>query len=119
MGWSIGFDSQWQRDIGYGVPAYCDYPRCNEKIDRGLDYVCCGAEPYGGDGCGLYFCEKHHQHWLRQEGGACYRCANYKPPFTPKPEHPEWLQFKATDPSWATWRRIEKRKRKAAAKPNI
>ena len=27
MGWSIGFDSKWNRDIGYGVPATCDYPR--------------------------------------------------------------------------------------------
>jgi hypothetical protein len=55
MGWSIGYDSKWQRDIGYGVPGVCDDPACAEKIDRGLSYVC-GGEPYGGDeGCGLYF----------------------------------------------------------------
>ena len=48
MGWSIGYDSNWDRDIGYGVPAYCDHPDCNEEIDRGLSYVC-GGEPYGGD----------------------------------------------------------------------
>ncbi|HEV7521417.1 MAG TPA: hypothetical protein VGP89_09990, partial [Candidatus Angelobacter sp.] len=59
MGWSLGFDSNWQRDIGYGVPAYCDHPKCNKKIDRGLSYVC-GGEPYGGElGCGLYFCSEH------------------------------------------------------------
>lgn len=23
MGWSIGFDSNWNRDVGYGVPATC------------------------------------------------------------------------------------------------
>jgi len=52
MGWSIGFDSRWNRDIGYGVPAYCDHPKCNEEIDRGLAYVCCGEQPYGGEhGC--------------------------------------------------------------------
>src|SRR4051812_7048849 len=27
MGWSIGYDSNWQRDIGYGVPAFCDHPQ--------------------------------------------------------------------------------------------
>lgn len=59
MSWAIGFDEKWQRDIGYGVPAYCDHPGCKAEIDRGLPYVC-GGEPYGGsNGCGLYFCEKH------------------------------------------------------------
>ena len=56
MSWSIGFDSNWNRDIGYGVPAYCDNPKCNKEIDRGLSYVC-GGEAFGGEkGCGLYFC---------------------------------------------------------------
>ena len=55
MGWSLGYDSNWNRDIGYGVPAYCDHPYCNEEIDRGLSYVC-GDALYGGDrGCGLFF----------------------------------------------------------------
>lgn len=59
MGWSIGYDSKWKRDIGYGVPASCDYPGCDAEIDRGLSYVC-GGEPYGGEvGCGLYFCAAH------------------------------------------------------------
>lgn len=56
MGWAIGYDAQWQRDIGYGVTAYCDHPRCNKTIDRGLSYVC-GGEPYGGErGCGITRC---------------------------------------------------------------
>jgi hypothetical protein len=55
MSWALGFDGNWNRDIGYGVPSYCDHPKCSAKIDRGLAYVCCGQEPYGGDGCGLYF----------------------------------------------------------------
>ena len=40
MGWAIGYDGRWERDIGYGVPAVCDHPDCNVRIDRGLDYVC-------------------------------------------------------------------------------
>lgn len=105
MGWSCGWDSNWNRDIGYGVPALCDHPRCNAKIDRGLSYVCCGQEPYGGygepgGGCGLYFCGEH--------GGAdgkCPRCRNRKPPYkNPKPDVKEWLEWKLTDESWAEWR---------------
>lgn len=108
MGWAIGFDDRWARDIGYGVPAYCDHPGCEQKIDRGLSYVC-GGEPYGGDhGCGLYFCSAHlfHHQFRGTQNGAffCKRCITYKPPYKPKPEHPEWLEHKATDPSWAEWR---------------
>lgn len=100
MGWSLGWDNRWKRDIGYGVPAFCDHPKCNAQIDRGLGFVCCAQEPYGGEhGCGLYFCGKH--------GGfdhKCPRCRNYKPPYNAKPDHPEWITHKLTDPSWAEWR---------------
>ncbi|SDV47941.1 hypothetical protein [Chitinasiproducens palmae] len=100
MGWSIGFDSNWQRDIGYGVPAQCDHPECNERIDRGLAYVC-GGEPYGGDdGCGLYFCASH----LRWRRNLCEQCVAGKAAFAAKPDVAEWLQHKLTDPSWADWR---------------
>lgn len=101
MGWSIGFDSNWDRDIGYGVPAYCDHPDCNEEIDRGLAYVCCHQEPYGGDeGCGLYFCPEHRTGW----DGKCERCEKGRKPFKPKPEHPTWMLHVITDESWAQWR---------------
>jgi hypothetical protein len=100
MGWSIGYDSTWDRDIGYGVPACCDHPKCAAEIDRGLSYVCCDSEPYGGAGCGLYFCAAH-----RDSTGKCPRCAAYKPPYKhPKPDHPEWIAHKLHDPSWAQWR---------------
>jgi hypothetical protein len=101
VGWAIGYDDHWQRWIGYGVIAWCDFPRCNEVIDRGLVYVCCDQQPYGGErGCGLYFCDKHHNRvWER-----CSRCANYRPPFKPKPEHPDWINHLLTDESWAEWR---------------
>ena len=98
MGWSAGYDSHWERDIGYGVPAFCDHPRCSAEIDRGLAYVCCDEQPYGGArGCGLYFCGKH----LREQ---CARCRNYKPPYAAKPDHPTWIHHKLTDESWAQWR---------------
>lgn len=111
MGWSIGFDSNWQRDIGYGVPAYCDHPDCNEEIDRGLSYVC-GGGPYGESlsdtdivGCGLFFCGKH-----LNGSSLCERCATLvdgkiNEPFPAKPDHPEWIHFKLTDRSWKRWRK--------------
>ena len=103
MGWSIGYDATWQRDIGYGVPATCDFPGCGAEIDRGLSYVC-GCEPYGGDdGCGLYFCFKH----LSYRGAKpqqCSRCINYRQPFKATPDVVEWINHKLTDESWARWR---------------
>lgn len=102
MGWSVGYDEKWKRDIGYGVPSICDHPDCDAEIDRGLAYVCKDSEPYGGDGCGLYFCDKHRA-WL-----GCERCELDQPPFTPKPDTREWVEHKMTDPSWATWREENK-----------
>lgn len=104
MSWAVGFDTTWNRDIGYGVPAWCDHPKCHRKIDRGLAHVC-GGEPYGGDkGCGLYFCSRH-LYYRRPEGPFCFRCSNYKPPYRRiKPDHPEWIRWKLTDESWAGWR---------------
>lgn len=105
MGWAVGFDTNWSRDIGYGVPAWCDHPDCNEVIDRGLSYVCAGQQPYGGDnGCGLYFCETHRGFWNDENELTCERCATGDKPFDAKPDHPKWLKHKATDPSWAAWR---------------
>lgn len=105
MGWAVGYDTTWNRDIGYGVPAYCDHPDCNEEINRGLGYVC-GGQPYGGDlGCGLYFCGEH-----LMADSLCERCSEEDEPhpFEPKPDHPDWVNHKATDPSWAEWRAAQK-----------
>jgi len=99
MSWACGFDSRWNRDVGYGVPATCDHPGCDAGIDRGLSYVCGGA-PYGGEcGCGLFFCEEH-----RSAEGLCGRCEKNKPPFSPSPDTSEWSEWKLTDESWAQWR---------------
>jgi len=102
MGWSIGYDEHHQRDVGYGVPAYCDHPGCNAEIDRGLSYVC-GGEPYGGDeGCGLHFCGDHLSGLDQYQRCEC--CAAGKPQFPAKPDHPDWMRWKLADASWAEWR---------------
>jgi hypothetical protein len=102
MSWAVGYDNKWKRDIGYGVPAFCDHPGCGEEIDRGLAHVC-GGEPYGGEhGCGLYFCGKHLHHY--NEGRVCEQCGTGGDPFTPTPEHPDWIKHKLTDGSWQEWR---------------
>jgi hypothetical protein len=108
MGWSIGYDSNWKRDIGYGVPCQCDLPGCSEQIDRGLAYVC-GTHPRGGSrGCGLYFCPEHLK-YRRIEGEyiqlcpRCYRRPGLKA-YDPKPDIPLWINHKLKDPSWAEWR---------------
>jgi hypothetical protein len=99
MGWAIGYDESWKRDIGYGVPAKCDYPGCGADIDRGLGYVC-GGEPYGGaEGCGLFFCGKH-----RSGAGLCCQCQKGTEPFEATPDTLEWIQWKLTHESWQTWR---------------
>jgi len=140
MGWSIGYDPKWTRDIGYGVPAVCDHPDCNSEIDRGLSYVC-GGEPYGGDnGCGLYFCSKHLGYALNDNDDedeeddtpeygpqTCERCGpgSGLPDFKAKPDVLEWITHKLTDESWGDWRRENPneveylRQRVAAAVPRL
>ena len=111
MSWAIGFDTRWNRDIGYGVPAICDHPDCNEEIDRGLSYVC-GSDPYGGDhGCGLYFCSKHLSGGIEDPTDnrwkdLCERCADEESEewFDAKPDTAEWMRWKLRDWSWQQWR---------------
>lgn len=104
MGWSIGYDERWHRDIGYGVPAICDHPGCHIRINRGLGHVC-GGEPFGGeDGCGLFFCEDH-RHFSKDGTSLCERCCAESEPFDAKPDPKEWMRHKLSDPSWAEWRK--------------
>ena len=103
MSWAVGFDSKWNRDIGYGVPAMCDHPGCEKEIDRGLAHVCADEQPYGGDdGCGLYFCDEHLV--STDKGYMCNPCAEGGDSFDPTPDVEQWVNHKATDPSWAEWR---------------
>ena len=101
MGYAVGFSPKWNRDIGYGVPAVCEQPECNAEIDRGFGYLC-GEAPYGSHGCGLYFCGEHLHLGLVPQ---CERCIAGQPPFDPKPDTEEWVNWKLTDPSWEQWRR--------------
>jgi hypothetical protein len=103
MGWSLGYDESWSRDVGYGVPSICDQPECGAKIDRGLSYAC-GGEPFGGEfGCGLFFC-LDHIYDCAGKTNVCARCAAGQPPYDPKPDTREWIEWKLTDESWAQWR---------------
>lgn len=50
-------------------------------------------QPYGGDdGCGLYFCCEHRRF-------VCDHDDHFA-----KPDHPDWIKHKLTDPSWEEWR---------------
>lgn len=113
MSWAIGYSGG--RDIGYGVPATCDYPTCKKKIDRGLSY-CCGGY-FSDSGCGLYFCSKHRGYepdpqqiedgvdpddadWIE----LCERCVAGEQSFNPKPDRPVWIRWKLKHRSWKQWR---------------
>ena len=123
MSWAIGYDRNWKRDVGYGVPAKCDHPDCDAQIHRGMAYVC-GNDVYGGEhGCGLFFCETHQTFAYTPEGyellddagndlpWMCERCVERHEhpdrevdPFDAKPDVPEWINWKLTDESWQEWR---------------
>lgn len=114
--YSIGHD----RHGGYGVPAFCEHPDCNEEIDRGISFAC-GGQPFSELGCDRYFCSKHRQYknWDEEKGqwcnhkddceceGAeiCDRCATDKAPFDYKNEHPDWVKHVLKHESWAEWRK--------------
>lgn len=114
--YSIGHD----RFGGYGVPAYCEQPGCNEEIDRGMSYAC-GGEPFSEYGCDRYFCSEHlhytyfdpeeddgrckHEYDCECETAeVCERCRDADVSFDYKPEHPEWMEHLVKDESWEKWR---------------
>jgi hypothetical protein len=108
---------------GYGVPAVCEYPACEEEIDRGMAFAC-GGEPFSEYGCDRYFCGNHRTYAGFDEEGllcgcdqdvdggctctvveVCERCAKGEPAFDYKPEHPDWVRHILKDRSWKTWRK--------------
>lgn len=120
MGYQV-YDISGDRFGGYGVPAYCEHPDCNEEIDRGVSFAC-GGEPFSEFGCDLYFCGKHRKYTCFKTDGdggmcdheedcecegkeVCERCAEGKEPFPEKPEHPDWVRHLLTDESWGEWRK--------------
>lgn len=104
MGWAVGYDSNWKRDIGYGVPCTCDHPDCNAKIHRGLAHRC--GSIHNDEGCGLHFCGSHLYVGVEgKEDQVCERCRDDKEPFEPKPDVLEWIFWKLKDASWERWRK--------------
>lgn len=102
MSWAVGYDESWKRDIGYGVPAFCDYPGCEKEINRGLGYVCCGDEPYGGEhGCGRFFCADHE---CAKWNGDDRVCGHAGIEDHISDDHPDWINYKLTDITWKAWR---------------
>lgn len=111
------------RFAGYGVPAICEYPKCNEEIDRGVSYAC-GGEPNSEYGCDRYFCSKHlnYTYYNPSTGKkcrhkkdcecdfieVCEKCEKNKDPFPYKYEHIDWIKHILTDESWEDWREEEK-----------
>lgn len=89
MGYSIGWDSKWKRDIGYGVPAYCDHTGCNEEIDRGMGFQCESEEC----GCKKFYCSTHR-----------YLTDQHTHEAPPARWHPDWRNHVLTDESWQKWR---------------
>jgi hypothetical protein len=105
------------RWAGYGVPAVCDMPDCETKINRGMGYRCehvykeaffrkgerVDIEDDWDEerveehpGCELHFCEEHLYDHDKHEG------------VEPKPDTDEWVAWMLTDPSWGQWRRENK-----------
>lgn len=101
------------RHRGYGVPAECDHPECDAKIDRGLTYMCGDGHV---DSCELFFCMEHKSNVIEDGDDSaawvCERCFNDWTPFEPKPDVWEWTNHVLTDESWATWRAEEPEWRK-------
>lgn len=106
MSWAVGFDSTWERDIGYGVPAYCGHEGCGKEINRGLGYVCCGSEPYGGEhGCGRFFCSEHEMPAWNDDGeGEEWCVCGHSNKDYISTDLPDWVSLKLTDESWQPWR---------------
>lgn len=104
MSWAVG-EGKDGRDVGYGVPAFCDHPDCNEKINRGLSHVCGMINTEGEDrGCGLHFCTAHLL-YSPKYGQLCERCyPRQRRSWLRKPDHAEWIKHKLTDESWKRWR---------------
>ena len=86
MGYSVYWMyGRWQ---GYGVTAYCDYPGCNEIIDRGMGYTHEEAKEDNN-----VFCCNNHQHEPLESFEIDY-----------DRECKEWLEWILSHESWDIWR---------------
>lgn len=92
MGWSGPTPNAEGRMIGYAVEATCDDPDCEEKIDRGLAYVC--GDMHDGDehSCGMYFCYSHLYMGVGLPNQMCGPCADRY-----REENPEIIEAAIAD----------------------
>lgn len=110
------------RDCGYGVPAVCEQPDCNEEIDRGMAY-CCGGAPDSEHGCNMYFCAAHLYFGAPFEDGSTHQVCEicflnrkldaidpdggwklHAATYPEKPDVEEWCHWKLDHESWEQWR---------------
>jgi hypothetical protein len=96
MGYGVYEDGD--RWAGYMVPAPCDFPGCEVKIDRGLAYKCqlhvvwvTDDDEREDEGCGLFFCPDHLYDKHADDIQA-------------RPDSLEWVRWMLSDGSWAPWR---------------
>lgn len=104
MGYGVYWVPERNRWEGYGVPAVCDFPDCDEKIDHGIAYRCevhreiwydeeDREVEHEDEGCGLTLCEGH-----RYQSGTHFWV-------DPKPQAHEWIVWVLSDESWKQWRK--------------
>ncbi len=87
----MGYSVYWSngRFQGYGVPAYCDYPGCTAKINRGLAYAVDEDESTPR----FFSCEHHKNEML------------FDFEINDKKENLDWIKHILTDESWSQWRK--------------
>ena len=87
MGYSVYWaNGRWQ---GYGVIAYCDYPKCKEIINRGMG---CQHDSDQMEPPSIFCCKTHKYYGLPED---------YEPE---EKEHPEWIEHILDHLSWEEWR---------------
>jgi len=79
MGWGTCGPDEMGRPMGYQWTSICDYPGCDEVIDRGLAFVCGGMHGADDDGCGRYYCDQHLAIQLDGPSPLCPFCAKGEP----------------------------------------
>jgi hypothetical protein len=99
MGYGVYEEPGNGRWAGYMVPARCDFPGCEAKIDRGLGWKCeeHGTEEVDGveevvEGCGLFFCSGHLYETEKHSAAQ------------PKPDTAQWVAWQLVHDSWQQWR---------------
>lgn len=117
MGYSVYEDQDTDRWAGYGVPAQCDWPDCETKIDRGLGYKCENHGHFEERRVGMIYSSQSareaaqfEEDWVDAEGCGLFFCPTHlaktdeHDDVQPKGESLEWIRHILTHDSWAQWR---------------